>query len=310
VRPIEPVDIPAEAITALQQLHKALGPFLLAEGRFGIGIKKVGGEYQDDLALVVTLPQKLPLYEVPAEQRIPPRFGGFPTDVLQVRPEDIADTTPHDPLIGGIQISRPAEVNPAGDIEVHPGTLGAIARNRSDGALVVLTAAHVLPDAGVEVHQPADLEVGHRIVAIADRAVSSSEGLDCAVAIIVEGQDSAPVIADLGAVSSTATVALWESVSKRGAATGLTSGLVVAVFPDLSTGLIGGMIIDTFPFGGTFAWRGDSGSVIVNQRNEIVGLLHQADPQFDPIGTLVGARGLAQSIDRAMDALQIDLITS
>jgi hypothetical protein len=103
---------------------------------------------------------------------------------------------------------------------------------------------------------------------------------------------------------------LWESVSKRGAATGLTSGLVVAVFPDLSTGLIGGMIIDTFPFGGTFAWRGDSGSVIVNQRNEIVGLLHQADPQFDPIGTLVGARGLAQSIDRAMDALQIDLITS
>src|SRR5262245_56356045 len=112
--PEEPVDIPDEAFAALQELRCAIEPLIPQDLQFAIGIKQVGGEFQDDLALVVLIPDKLPLEQVPPEQLIPTEFGGFPTDVVQFRPEEILDNTPHDPLLGGIQISRPAIALPDG----------------------------------------------------------------------------------------------------------------------------------------------------------------------------------------------------
>ena len=305
--PEGPVDIPPEAFSALEELRAAIEPLIPQQLEFAIGIKQVGGVFQDDLALVVLIPNKLPFDEVPPEQLIPSEFNGFLTDVVQFLPEEIVDASPHNPLDGGCQISRPAFVTPNGDLSVRVGTLGAIARNRSDGALLLLTAAHVLPDAGVDVHQPGDLTTGHRVVAVSDRAVSSSDWTDCAVAVIADGQQAVAEIADIGAVTGTSTVQLWEQVFKRGATTGLTSGLIVAVIPDEFLA-VKGMIIDTFPFGGLFCWHGDSGSAVVNTSNEVVGLLFAMhDNQVDDDGNPVKALGLAMSIDRVRDALLIDI---
>jgi hypothetical protein len=309
VPPTEPVDIPDEAFVALQGLRDAIVDIVPQELDFAIGIKQIDGEFQDDLALVVLIPDKLPREEVPPEQLIPGEFGGFLTDVVEFRPEETADVSPHNPLVGGIQISRPAFFDPdAGGFRVRPGTLGAMARNRSDGARLMLTASHVLPDAGVDVHQPGDLTTGHRVVGTADRGVTTSNWLDCAVARVAANVATSAEVADVGAVAGTALVRLWEPVTKRGASTDLTSGLVVAVVPDLSQGTLIGMIIDTFPFGGLFCWRGDSGSVVLNAANEIVGLLFaMTDNQTDDNGTPLSARGLASTIDSVTDALLIDI---
>jgi hypothetical protein len=307
--PDGPVDIPFEAFTALQELRAAIEPLVPQHLDFAIGIKQVDGEFGEDLALVVLIPDKLPFDLVPPEQLIPTEFAGFLTDVVQFRPVEIADTAPHDPLVGGCQISRPAFGTSVG-LEVRVGTLGAIARNRSDGARLMLTAGHVLPDAGVEVHQPADLVIGHRVVGLSDRAASSSDWLDCAVAVIQDGQAASAVIADVGPVLGTSTVQLWQQVFKRGHRTGLTSGLVVAVVPDESLA-IKGMIIDTFPFGGLFCWHGDSGSAIVNSSNEVVGLLFAMhDDQTDDSGTPVRSLGVASDINRVLDTLLVDLEVS
>jgi Trypsin-like peptidase domain len=310
--PREPVDIPDEAFTALQGLRDAIVDIIPQQLDFAIGIKQVNGEYQDDLALIVLIPDKLPRDQVPPEQLIPSDFGGFVTDVVQFQPEEITDSSVHDPLVGGIQISRPAMTAPDGvSLIVHAGTLGAIARNRSDGALLMLTNRHVLPDAGVDVHQPSDLTAGHRVVGTSDRAVATSNWLDCAVATVAGGQATSAQIADLGPVAGTSTISLWQQVTKRGARTDVTSGLVVSVVPDLSQSPapIIGMIIDTFPFGGVFCWNGDSGSVILNSKNEVVGLLYAMnDNQVDASGTPVSARGLASTIDPVLDALFIDIV--
>jgi hypothetical protein len=247
---------------------------------------------------------------VPPEQLIPSEFGGFLTDVVQFRPEEIADTSPHDPLVGGIQISRPSFVDPDGSLITRPGTLGAIAKNSPDDTLLLLTAGHVLPDAGVAVHQPSDGTVGHRVVGTSDRAVTSSNWLDCAVALVADGVATSGEIADIGSVAGTAAIALWQPVSKRGARTDLTSGLIVAVVPEDSPAApLVGMIIDTFPFGGVFCWRGDSGSVILNSSNEVVGLLFaMIDNQSDASGTPVSSRGLASTIDQVTDSLGIEIV--
>jgi hypothetical protein len=136
----------------------------------------------------------------------------------------------------------------------------------------------------------------------------TNDWLDCAVATIAEGQASEAGIADLGPVAGTSTISLWQQVIKRGARTDVTSGLVVSVVPDLTQGTIIGMIIDTFPFGGVFCWSGDSGSVILNTSNEVVGLLFAMnDNQTDANGAPVSARGVASTIDPVLDALLIDI---
>ena len=76
--PREPVDIPDEAFTPLQGLRDAIVDAIPQQLDFAIGIKQVGGEHQDDLALIVLVPEKLPRDQVPPEQLIPAEFGGFP----------------------------------------------------------------------------------------------------------------------------------------------------------------------------------------------------------------------------------------
>jgi hypothetical protein len=306
--PNEPVDIPDEAFAALQGLRDVVLNTVTQRTDFAIRIKQVGGVYQDDLALIVLLPDKLPPDQVPSGQLIPGDFDGFLTDVVQFRRVEISDSSVHVPLVGGAEISRPAVVFPDGSLRVKSGTLGAFARNRSDGALLMLTNSHVLPDAGVDVFQPGNLTAGHRVVGTSDRGVSTNAWLDCAVATVTDGQATSAAIADVGPVTGTSTISLWQQVFKRGATTDFTSGLIVSVVPDLSLGTLVGMIIDTFPFGGVFAWHGDSGSVILNSNNEVIGLLFAInDEQVDSNGTPTSARGLASTIDPVLDALQIDI---
>jgi hypothetical protein len=303
------VDIPQEAFVALDELRAVLEPVIPQPLDLAIGIKQVNGEYQDDLALVVMLPDKLPPDEVPPEQLVPEQFAGFVTDVVQLRPTEISDQTVYDPLRGGIQISRPAFTAPDGvSLMVRTGTLGAVVRSRFDQRHQLLTCQHVLPTVDV-VHQPGDLTTGHRVVGTTGASVNnSSEWLDCAVAEVAAGQGTIPHVQGVGPVRGTATVSLWEQVKKRGARTELTTGVVVSITPGSVPGTLRGMMIDTFPVGGLFCWHGDSGSVVLNMHDQVVGLLFAMnDDQRDFDGTPLRSRGLASAIGHVSDALAVDI---
>ncbi|HYI09826.1 MAG TPA: hypothetical protein VEK57_12250 [Thermoanaerobaculia bacterium] len=119
-----------------------------------VGCRTVNGRVTEEPALVVGVERKLPLHDLPAEQRIPPRIHGLHTDVVQIASPrtclgiDSNDMKEYPNLRGGIQI----------EAFTSPGTLGCIATK--DGRPVGLTNAHVLigvskkGKAGQDVGQP------------------------------------------------------------------------------------------------------------------------------------------------------------
>lgn len=119
------------------------------EGVVGVGFgqKKTGGDYKDDLAIVVFVQEKKREEELAPEQRIPESFEGYRTDVRVVRertPAACDNTDNFDVIQGGIQICTAANVTTG---SVAEGTLGCIVKKRNDGGrenVYLLSNKHVL----------------------------------------------------------------------------------------------------------------------------------------------------------------------
>jgi len=111
------------------------------------GQKQTGGEYRQDIAIVVFVEQKRAVDELPADQLIPSTFEGYPTDVRVLRRaafDGCDNTTTYDTIQGGIQIS--ARIEPATG-KFAAGTLGCIVRLRGDTGrenIYLLSNKHVL----------------------------------------------------------------------------------------------------------------------------------------------------------------------
>jgi len=124
------------------------------------GQKNTAGEFRDQISIVVFVREKKAEEDLPPEERIPPTFEGYRTDVrvLELSRPEVCDNTAHYPIIqGGIQIA-----SDAGFRGVAAGTLGCIVKKRGDAGrenVYFLTNEHVLFafGAGVDtdVYQPA-----------------------------------------------------------------------------------------------------------------------------------------------------------
>jgi hypothetical protein len=135
--------------------------FRKLDGVVGVafGQKRVGTEYQDNVAIVVFVREKKKEEDIPPEQRIPESFEGYPTDVRVVRKgvaEGCDNTTAYDKIQGGIQI-----MVEAGSNTYAQGTLGCIVKKRNDRGrenVYLLTNKHVLysheTGAGADVRHP------------------------------------------------------------------------------------------------------------------------------------------------------------
>jgi hypothetical protein len=311
--PTDPIDIPEDAVAALASLAELLQPAIPQELQFGVGFKQVGGELTDAIALVVFVPVKLPLDDIPPAQLVPEEFAGFPTDVVEFQPVLIddptcralaipPDITAHDPLVGGIQISH---LVTDGILQrVESGTLGAIVRRRSDGERLLLTCQHVAPTPGDPVQQPAFGNPGSTDIGL----IGVGDVLrDCA---LIEPDGTRGIeasIKDVGPVRGTAELRLFEPVKKRGAVTGLSSGRVVHAIIDPATLRFASFTVAVVP-PGIFCWCGDSGSVVLNTTDRVLGLLFsmfvtQTDDQGVPIANI----GLAKAIRAVQDVLDADI---
>ncbi len=284
----------------------------------GLGLKRVGGRYTQDIAVIVDVDKKLLPDQLPPESRVPPMLGDVPTDVQRMldpagfRPDDggplTVDRQRVRPLCAGLSIGVSSE---------HAGTLGFFARRNSDGKPVLVSNYHVLyrgrgtldvtgeprrvfqPPIGAE-NKVSDI-AGGEIGGTVDAAygVLDLEGSTCCSRAPIahenktrNTQSSGP--SDAVIIKGVARAEVNDVVTKTGRTSGKTTGRVVRVDMRVSSAvdysdydLPAGssftfndliMVVTYDPATGTyddhtpFATRGDSGSALINDRGELVGL--------------------------------------
>jgi hypothetical protein len=203
------------------------------------------------------------------------------------------------------------------------GTLGALARDRGDGAVVVLGTSHVLcpsGSSGAPVWQPSpcgQLDCPCNRVGLASRGrrgVIASGGhryfLDCAVARLDGDVPWEPTVAGRR-IAGVGTARPGTRVWKLGAGSGRTTGVVIDDRHE-ETARIGGeyravpnqLLVHPLPGnpgttrGDRFSTVGDSGAVVLDDEDRVIGLLWGAGPS---------GHALACPIEPVLETLGIDL---
>jgi len=277
----------AELIAAQERL-RAVYPQVRAEllripgvASVGIGIKEVGGVLTGETVFRVYVDEKKPPGQVPPSERIPSEIQGFKTDVVVVLPEqEEVDDSKYRPVKGGIQINR------AGSGSL--GTLGCLAHLVSDSSTVLLSNHHVLygDDAsdGTETGQPTHStsccctcgDIAANVHGI------KRDHLDCAIARLKSGVGSDGRIEGIGFITGVADAVSGEAVKKRGRTTELTTGTVTNLAMDSTGTKILTIEVKKNSGNDRFSRGGDSGSALLNDSNEIIGL-HKSGNNKDEV---------------------------
>jgi hypothetical protein len=274
----------------------------------GMGGRERNGEPTGEIVIKVFVTKKKPASEVPPEELIPSSFEGVATDIVEMQPgirrrqavpgtlrpkltEDNSDIVGGPPLIGGMMIGR----NRPGSTDNYAGTLGCFLVDDQDPtAVYALTNHHVVTDGALSLSRPIKQATGiinvFSDIPIGYCAAGADEPhRDAAVVRLEAGQRWVPAIREIGFVRGMHTVTIAEvashtyQIKKRGSRTGLTGGRPIAIgvqttfFQSRSTF---DMVIRPNDAVSNpdhrqvvFSWFGDSGSVVVNEQNEVVGLL-------------------------------------
>ncbi len=276
----------------------------------GVGAKEVRGKTSNDFAFRIYVPMKLPLGDVPLQWRIPSQIQGVPTDVIMAgSTEPIVDTRKVRPLRGGISVKN--EFVQTGE-KTLAGTLGCLVKLVADLRVMALTCQHVMTagqaQLGVNIGQPKYVVscccCTYNAVGTLFKA-TKNDRIDCAlvqldddIANEIETADGVNEIEEIGTLTGAANAVCFETVTKRGINTGLTTGRVIDVLFEGSQILIEPVPPGPPPAIQTFADLGDSGSVVVNSSKQVIGLLWAVD-------SATHNRGVANHIGPVMRDLQI-----
>jgi hypothetical protein len=266
----------------------------------GMGGRERDGRPTGEIVIKVFVNRKKPPHEVPPGEMIPSQFEDVPTDVVAMTPP-----VPHlDPVPGSVAPGGDLDMDKTEPLEggiilgVEPngnGTLGCFLRDKNDGTVYGLTNAHVLDDATRKISQ------SRRILRAAGgggfdlppvgyaTAFTDKDPFDCAVVRLQAGLNWLPSIKEIGSVAGAYEVTLADSVTqlynvrKRGARTKLTGGILIAIgveLVDFPQAKKLDIVIRPNPQKpphengrSCFSDRGDSGSVLVNDDNEVIALL-------------------------------------
>lgn len=286
----------------------------------GVGEKISQGAKTGELCIRVYVDKKKPKKQLKASEVIPSTLNGIKTDVIErkfqahiaVPLEDLKikeDSRTYETLMGGSSIGPCRAVNG----EINVGTLGLIVVDNNSGAPMLLSNFHVMCvdeswNVGDSICQPSRVDGGRcpeDIVATLARAELSSR-VDAAVANITNRPHNCTVI-DIGQIQGTTEAVLDQAVSKRGRTTEHTHGFVDDLSITANVEYSDGYRLVTNQIGieydpsqsSDFGRGGDSGSVVVDGQNKIIGLYFA--------GTDDGKYGLANPIDTVLNALNVSL---
>jgi hypothetical protein len=299
-----------------------------------IGFKETEGNITDTISFIVYVQEKKNESDLPAEQIIPKKIYGVQTDVVKMANSStgtatLPDDSKHRPIKGGMQIGNGIKDDRGFH---HFGTLGCFATSIADGSILGLSNQHVMFAAGAhgesggthngsKIGQPEYWEscfccdcdlIGNLISGFNDGIV------DCAICTINDDVEKRNEIEEIGIVNGSAptvnvggiitSIRIGDPVKKRGRTTGLISGSVQSINFGLNiNGTLFTNQIHVIPDNPTerFFDHGDSGSVLVNNSNQVVGLLAffpDAPGTTDPDGT-----GVANKIHEIMSRLNISI---
>jgi hypothetical protein len=303
----------------------------------GVDIRRkvTKGRETDRVAIVVSVRKKKPKSALSKDEVIPPEIDGIPTDVVEeeivlhsdrVLLDEVAplvDATTYATLQGGISMGpcrsvflSPPDVPSAGNY-IFVGTLGAIVNDRTTGARMALTNFHVACvdstwAVGNTMTQPGRNDGGTCPANMFGAIVRAtlSDHVDGSVVSIDAGKASACSIVEVGDVKGKNTAAIGMAIRKRGRTSGLTYGTVTSVDQTVSINYGDGLgthtlknqiRIEVDPAHSTvMSDHGDSGSVVVDASNKVIGLLYAG---IDPGHTV----SFANPIQNVLDELNVDL---
>lgn len=255
----------------------------------GVGLKEVNNELTSILCYRVYVNEKKSADQLAAHEIIPGQVEGFITDVIPygIVEEISMDNKPYRPVKGGIQIKNDLYVD---NKTRGGGTLGCLVISNDDPDTILgLTNEHVVswnsedvPDGVNDIGQPWKRTCCCIFVRDVIGSVFNSQKddkVDCAViefhSDILSGIKNGGTINEIhevGAIKGKTIAVAGMLVKKRGAATGLTHGIVKDVAFDQGQLLIGP--VDPYV---KFADFGDSGSIVLDENNLVIGLLWAAE---------------------------------
>jgi hypothetical protein len=255
----------------------------------GWGIKEVQCHLTPAIAWRVYVQRKQPLQQCSRKQWIPAAIDGIPTDVIELSATHITGASPSGNLI----------VNKKG----IPGTLGCVAFSRAEQQYVFLTNYHVLFSGGAgesdRVWWGSDsrdtaglMPLGKTLYGKIGTVMFHEEEyyIDCAIGTMND-------TAEYSETSFTTVTPAFPGcvVTKKGVATGLSSGIVVDVhYPD--SAFINGIAYNTpnqlliKPVGTNtvFSAKGDSGALVMDEQNKGVGLLWGSNAKGEGVAAHLG----------------------
>jgi hypothetical protein len=291
-----------------------------------VGYKYVDGQRTNEVAIRVLVEEKKA--RVPAGQKVPGEIEGVQTDVIErrfelhqidnrMRVDDLeimADTTTYDPLKGGISIGPCRSIGGY----VYTGTAGAIVKDNVTGDPMFLSNFHVMCvdngwNVGDTMTQPSRVDTGAcpgGVIGSLVRATLSAS-VDGAVCSLTSSRSHQCEIVDIGKVAGTKTAALNMAVRKRGRTTGLTHGKVDSISLTVNVNFGDGIGVKTLTNqigiapdtaqNASFGNKGDSGSVVVDEGRNVVGLYFAGSSD----GT-----GVANQIASVLSELNVSMCTS
>ncbi len=284
----------------LQQYSNVVG--------LGVGLKRVGGQLTNEIALRVYVSQKLPKSELTKDSLLPERIEGVTIDVIEKRSrifESIGDHRRRQAIMcGGISVGNPI---PGGS-----GTIGAAVFDVFSGQQMILSNWHVLcgrldcrPNERIIQPGNGGLDSGTEADVVGRLARwSLTSDLDCAVAFVSGHRFCTDNLLGLGRVFPVALPpTIGMQVWKSGRTTGVTTGLIADLDGDFDVNydslgirhVTHQLVIES---DGAVSHPGDSGSLFVDEGNHPVGLLFA--------GNDAGTSTDANPINGVMDALKFN----
>lgn len=302
---------------------------------FGITMKRVAGQKTDQPAIVFYVSRKLSLRNLPVQNRIPSQINipweytpdgvlEIITDVQAVRFQAFDNIARMRPCPGGFTI---------GHVDITAGTLGCLVKDTTNGATVILSNNHVLANSnqaaiGDPIVQPGPYDGGaaptDTIATLTrfkeiDFTAGVNNYIDAAIATPVNLADVLHEIEDVGATIPTETRDitvddLGQFVKKSGRTTQHTTGYADAVNATVQVkyGLgekatfVDQIIIEQVLAEEDIAAGGDSGSVVLDDDNKLLGLLFAGSERDDGAGE--PATAIINPIKHVFNLLNLDTL--
>ncbi|SHE45390.1 hypothetical protein SAMN05443144_101327 [Fodinibius roseus] len=276
----------------------------------GIGYKRVDNRTTDKLAIICSVAIKTSVEKLDAEDLIPQEVQSVPTDV---NPTGMFRTLQDPkarfrPAPGGVSI---------GHVNISAGTLGCLVEK--NGELFILSNNHVLAnsnEADLEdpILQPGPFDGGLKaedeIARLSEYVpITYNDGddnsdhpgnfVDCAIAKPNNTDDIENEIYQVGSIAGVKEAEFDMEVKKSGRTTGLTTGVIeqVDVTSRVNFGSNKVAIFTDQVMAGDMSQGGDSGSAVLDNDDNIVGLLFAGSDT----STLINR------IENVFDALEVSL---